>query len=461
MAKQRLTLGGATRALAMGLALIVASAPARAETLADALVSAYRNSNLLEQNRAVLRAADEDVAGAIATLRPVLSFVAGTSYARTLQGSGNSNSLGLSASLTLFDNGRNRLGVEIARESVLATRQSLVGVEQTVLLQAVSAYFSVRSSLESVAINQNSVRVLGEELRAARDRFDVGEVTRTDVALAEAQLASARAGLSLAEGDLTVAREAFKAATGHYPNTLAPAPRPPSLPATLDEAKAIAGRSHPTIRAAQHEVAVRELQLRLAAAARGPSVDLSASAARNSDGRDTSSVGLSMSQPVYAGGALSSSHRQALAGRDSARAALLQSGVTIAQTVGESWSQIAVARAQIAATEEQIRAATEAYRGVREEAALGARTTLDVLDSEQNLLDAQASRINAEASLQIAYYSLLASMGLLTVENLKLGIPTYDPEAYYNAVKNAPITSTQGKSLDRVLRAIGRDPAAP
>jgi len=456
MAYQARRTGWRAGALAVGLALAMA-APARAETLADALVSAYRQSNLLEQNRAVLRATDEDVASAIAALRPVFAFVADSGYSRTALTSGYSASIGLSASLTLFDSGRSRLGVLIAQETVLATREALVQVEQGVLLDAVSAYFDVRSASENVAINENSVRVIGEELRAAEDRFEVGEVTRTDVALAEAQLASARASAAAASGDLSVAREAYKAATGHYPDALAPAPRAPALPKTLDEAKAIALRTHPSLREAQRQVTVSELQVRLAGAQRGPSIDASVQASRDDNGDDGMSAGLNLSQPIYSGGSLSSLHRQAIASRDASRAALLQSGVTIAQSVGEAWSNIAVARAQISATDEQIRAATAAYDGVREEANLGARTTLDVLDAEQDLLDARATRINAEANLQVSIYSLLASMGLLTAEHLNLGIPTYDPAAYYEAVKNAPLTSTQGKSLDRVLRAIGQE----
>lgn len=441
----------------LAAALILAAPLARAETLADALVAAYRNSNLLDQNRAVLRAADEDVAGAVAALRPVLSWVLSSQWSDPAMGENLSSALSLNAEMNLYDFGRSQLGLQIAKESVLATRQALVGVEQNVLLDAVTAYLAVRSATEQVSINQNSVRVIGEELRAAEDRFEVGEVTRTDVALAEARLASARAALSAAEGQLASAREAYKAATGSYPGALAAPPPAPRLPGSLDEAQAVAQRTHPLIRQAQREVTVAELQVQLAAAQRRPTLRGTASVGVDDDGEDASSVGLRMSQTIYSGGALASSHRKAVAGRDAARAALLQSGVGIMQQVGNAWANIAVARAQIEATDRQIRAATVAYRGVREEAALGARTTLDVLDAEQDLLDAQAARIQAEADLQVAIYSLLASMGLLTVDHLNLGIPTYDPDAYYNAVRNAPAISLQGESLDRVLRAIGRD----
>jgi outer membrane protein len=155
---------------------------------------------------------------------------------------------------------------------------------------------------------------------------------------------------------------------------------------------------------------------------------------------------------------LLSAQRQAIANDQSARAQLSQAGVTISQGVANAWAAIDIAKAQISAYDQQIQAARTAYQGVKEEALLGARTTLDVLSAEQDLLDAQAGRIDAAATLQVAYYQLLSAMGLLTVDNLKLGIPTYDPAAYYNSVRNAPLTlSPQGKRLDRVLKAMGEN----
>jgi outer membrane protein len=451
----------ARRLLASGLFAIgmIGAMPAASETLADALVSAYKNSNLLDQNRAVLRAADEDVATAVSALRPVLSFIAGADYKDPVNpGVDNlSASVALSAQMTLFDSGRNRIGIDIAKESVLATREALVVVEQNVLLGAVQSYFGMRSALENVAINENSVRVLGETLRATQDQFDVGEVTRTDVALAEAQVAAARAGLAAAQGQLAAARESYKAVTGHYPGALAIAPKAPALPKSVDEAQRIGLRTHPSLLQAQHQVAAADFGVALAAAQRLPTVSADASLARTDGGINSSAVGVQLTQPIYAGGKLSSIHRQAIAQRDQARAGLQQSSVLIAQNAANAWADIAVARAQISATDLQISAATIAYDGVREEAKLGARTTLDVLNAEQSLLNARSSRITAVANLQIANYSLLASMGLLTVEHLNLGIPVYDPAAYYNAVKNAPPTSVQGKSLDRVLKAIGKN----
>ncbi len=455
--------------LAGSAALALMAAPAaRAETLADALIAAYRNSNLLEQNRATLRAADEDVATAIASLRPVLRWVADATYTKsayaeyyTVQSGGEidrlSASLGLSASMVLFDFGQSKLGVDIAKESVLATREALVGVEQDVLLSAVAAYTGVKSASERVSINQNSVRVIGEELRAAQDRFEVGEVTRTDVSLAEARLAAARASLAAAQGELLAARESYKAATGAYPKALSALPSAPKLPKSLDEASASAQRLHPAIKQSQRLVTIADLQVALAAKKRLPVLAGSVGFQAEEGGARGATVGLQLSQTLYSGGALAAAHRKAIAGRDASRAGLSQTGLIVNQNVANAWSNIKVARAQITAIDEQIRAATVAYRGVKEEATLGARTTLDVLDAEQELLNAQADRIDADANLQVALYSLLSSMGLMTVEHLNLGIPTYDPAAYYNAVRNAPLTSVQGESLDRVLRAIGKN----
>ena len=183
-------------------AIALCAPAARAETLADALIAAYRTSNLLDQNRAVLRAADEDVAIAVAGLRPVIAFAAQAGYARAeFLGAGGARGVNeglngtmtLTADLTVLDFGRSKLAVEVAKESVLATREALIEVEQGVLLAAVQAYVDVRLAQEIVGLRQSNFRLITQELRAAGDRFEVGEITRTDVAIAEARLASSRA----------------------------------------------------------------------------------------------------------------------------------------------------------------------------------------------------------------------------------------------------------------------------
>jgi outer membrane protein len=446
--------------LAVGLAL--SALPAHAETLADALIAAYRNSNLLEQNRAVLRAADEDVALRVAALRPVLDFVARGQWQRgynSLLGAhveSTSLNLGLSAEITLLDGGGNRLALAAAEESVRATRQALVGVESRVLLGAVQAYMGMREAHERIALRQGNVRVIQRELDAARDRFELGEITRTDVAIAESRLAAARAQLAQAEGELAIARETFTLAVGRKPGQLAAPPRAPATAPSLDQAKAIARKRHHDIIRAQHDLAAAELNMQRTEASTKPRLSASGSIGLDKDGRDNQSLSLTLSQRLYSGGSLSALYRQAMARRDAQRSGLHQTVAAVEQAVGEAWARREIARASIAAGDRRITAARTAYDGVREEAKLGARTTLDVLNAEQELLDAQASRVTAAVQEYTATYALLAAMGLLTVDHLKLGIPTYDVDSYYNAVRNAPATSTRGKKLDQVLQAIGR-----
>jgi outer membrane protein len=452
------------RAAAVAVSFLAGSVQAGAETLADALIAAYKTSHLLDQNQAVLRAADEDVAIAVSALLPVISYTAQT--ARTWRESASffggttvsdtvSASLTLSAEMLVYDFGRSDLEIEVAKSSVLATRQALVNIEQQVLFAAVQAYVDVRLAQEIVALRQSNVRLITKELRAAQDRFDVGEVTRTDVAIAEARLASSRSNLAAAEGQLMVAREAYKAATGAYPGNLAALPPLPKIGRTLEDAQAVARRSHPLVLQAMELVKVAEYRVAASDAAMKPTIGAGASISLDQDGQTTKQLGLTMNQTIYAGGRLSAFFRKALAGEEQARAQLGQTTVGVLQNLGNAWANLAVFAASIEASDRQIRAAQTAFDGVREEATLGARTTLDVLNAEQELLDARAARLEAEAGRYVAVYQVLSAMGLLTVEHLNLGIPTYDPKAYYDAVKNAPATSSRGKKLDEILEKIG------
>lgn len=450
------------RTMILAMAGGLAAPLAGAETLADAMIAAYRNSALLDQNEAVLRSADEDVATAVSTLRPVLAYSATAGWQRaeidTLLGpdvsEGLAASLALSAELVLYDFGRSKVGIAIAKESVLATREALIQAEQQVLLSAVSAYVDVRFAQEVVALRQSNFRLITQELRAANARFEVGETTKTDVAFAEARLAGSRAALAAAEGQLLVAREAYKAATGDYPGDLAALPSLPKLPAGLEAAQEVARATHPLIHQAQHLLALAELQVDMAKAGMKPTLGASASVSINQDQQQTETVGIALSQTLYAGGRLASTLRKAIAGKDGARAGLQQTSVGVIEQVGMAWANLAVATAQIAASDQQIEAAQAAFDGVKEQADAGAKTTLDVLDAEQELLDARNARLEAEAQRYVLTYQVLSTLGLLTVEHLQLGIATYDPEAYYDAVKTAPAHSAQGAALERILDRI-------
>ena len=457
---------------ALGFALLV-SAPvqARAETLADALKSAYLNSGLLDQNRALLRSADENVAQAVASLRPIIDWTADVSremsrintLGRTRNSGSTTGNLGITGSLLLYDFGRSEFLIEAAKETVLATRQTLISIEQLVLLTGVQTYMNVIRNQEFVALRQNNLRLLQQELRAAQDRFEVGEVTRTDVAQAEAAVALAQSGLAVAQGDLTRAIEAFREAIGRDPGVLQTPGDIPALDGDVAAAKAVAVRRHPDILEAQRNVSAAELNIRAADAAMRPSINLTARVGisedlADSDNNRAGSVGIELRGPIDQGGRLSSAKRQAMAQRDAQRAQLHLVGLQVKQDVGNAYANLQAARAARDANREAVRAATVAFEGVREEAQLGARTTLDVLDAEQDLLDAQANLISANADVVIAAYSVLASIGELTVRDLNLGIQTYDPAAYYDLVKTAPVeSSAQGQKLDRVLRALGKN----
>ncbi|MDK3074359.1 TolC family outer membrane protein [Sedimentitalea sp. JM2-8] len=460
-----------TGAFSAVLALATVGAGAtRAENLADALIGAYNTSGLLEQNRAVLRAADEDVAQAISTLRPVLDFVARarTTNQRLNPGgilselASNRITAGLELTWLLFDGGARELGLTAAKEIVLATRQTLLSFEQRVLQRAVAAYMNVILQTENVSLRENNVRVLGEELRAAQDRFEVGEVTRTDVALAESRLAAARSNLAAARGLLVNAQAEYTNAVGRRPGTLVTPTNLPRKPASIEAAQAVAVRTHPDILAAQRQVAALELRILQAERGLGPSVAGSVAVGlidswdSDNDGFD-SSVSLDLRQPIYRGGALQSNVRSAMANRDAARGNLLNVQRDTVQGVNDAYVRLEVARASLVATAERVRAAQVAFDGIREEATLGARTTLDVLAAEQELLDALTSQISARAEEVIASYQLLATQGLLTAERLGLAVQIYDPTIYYNLAKDAPArVSRQSRDLDRVLEALGK-----
>lgn len=459
--------------LAVAASVAIFPLAAQAETLADALTSAYDHSGLLMQNRALLRAADEDVAIAISALRPILNWSGSVSreFGRTIgrnQLGGYTStgfqtdaaSISLVAELLVYDFGASRLGIDAAKEAVLATREGLIAVEQQVLLRALQAYVNVTRAAETVALRTNNQRLVAQELRAARDRFEVGEVTRTDVALAEARLAASRANLAAAQGDLMRAKEEYAAAVGHKPGALRPIKRLPEVEQDADHAKSIAVRTHPDMRRAQYEVSVSDINIRRAEAAMKPTVSLSGRVSRNMnlDSRAESNTGrisLDVGGPVYTGGRLSALVRQARARSDAARGALHVTRHAVAQNVGNALATLRVTNVSLEATQRQIRAARVAFRGVREEASLGQRTTLDVLTAEQDLLDAQTAYTSAVADRTIATYAMLAAMGLMTAKHLGLNVQSYDPAEYYNLIKRAPAKSIQGDKLDRILRKIG------
>lgn len=450
---------------AMSLAV---AAPLRAESLGDALAQAYLNSNLLDQQRAVLRAADEDAAGAMATLRPVIDFtvngfwrkynngtvVAGQFPTPNFETSGATAQL--AASMLIYGGGRSKLGLDIARESVMATRAALVNVEQQVLLDAVSAYVDMQTQGEIVALRQANVRLITKQLRVARERFDLGDSTQTDISLAQARLAGAQSALASAEASRVIAVERYKATTGNAPGRLDRLPKTPKLPGSMDEAIAMARQNHPLVIQSRHLSRIGELQVEMAKALSGPTLSGQVGIEQNlTTGVDNAFANLGFKQTLYAGGGNSSDYRKALAQKEAAAAGLLQTQLAVGEGVARAWANLVAASLAVEAGDLQVRAAQQALDGVQEEADLGAKTTLDVLNAEQEAMSARVQRIQASASRYVLTYQVLAATGRLTAENLGLGVPIYDPTVYHNEVKSAPVTSPQGKKLDRIRKKIG------
>lgn len=446
---------------AAGLAL--SAVAGQADSIADTMTLAYRNSGLLEQNRALLRAADEDVALAVAALRPIINWRASATHTRTVA-KVNSDvrvnhetvaSLGVTMDLLIYDFGGSKLAIDAAKELVLATRQSLIQQEQTVLLRAVQAHMGVRRASEVLALQRSNVSLIQGELQAARDRFEVGEVTRTDVSAAESRLAQVRAEVAAAEGDLARAISEYRAVTGQKPGALDPV-KPISLRRSQDSAETYAVQNHPAMLEVRHNVSAAELNIKRAEAAMKPQARLNGQIGIDQNANSRQQLGVTLSGPIYQGGALSARLRQAMARRDATRATLHSVSSQLRKQVADAYAVLNVTDLAINASSQQVRASRSAFDGIREEAKLGSRTTLEVLDAEQRLLSARVRVVSAQIDKVVASYNVMAATGLLTAEHLNLPVKRYDPAAYYQLVETAPaIRSEQGRALDRVLRAIG------
>jgi len=444
--------------------------PLNAQTLSEALVQSYNNSGLLDQNRALLRAADENTIIASSALLPIVSWAANFSgnWSETdTAGSSTSDvvwrgNVGLNSSLTIFDGGTNKLAADVTKQNVLATRQGLIGLEQKVLKGAASSFMGVLESRETVRLRENNYSVIQEQLRATKDRYEVGEITRTDVALAEARLASSSSSLSAAKGLLVQSEATFKNAVGILPQALVPPMEMPVLPKTVKEALSIASSSHPELKQLQYQIKASELTVkRIKASSKAKMTlkgDIGLSDSNSQSDTLQASIGLSLSDTIYQGGSIPAKERQALANLQAVRSSLHVQMDAIEQTITSSFAMLEVAKASRVAIEKQIVAAEVAFNGVKQEASLGARTTLDVLNAEQELLDAKSQLINAIYDEYLAAFDVLSASGLLTVEHLNLPVARYDPEAYYKSIVDIQDTGSERfKAIKDLLQKLNRD----
>ena len=439
---------------AAALAALLAAAPAPAQTLAEALALAYANNPTLQAARAALRATDENVPQALAGWRPTVTLSANAGiaegYARSVGPGGpvtrptDRTPAGVQATVVqpLYRGGRTEAQVRRAENQVLAARARLLATEQAVLRDTVAAYVAVIRDQEEVRLNRNNVTVLTRQLQATQERFRVGEITRTDVAQSESRLAGARAQLAEAEGRLQNSRALFARLVGQAPGRLT-APQPVSPPVgSAEEARRMAMTNNPAVVAALFDEAAGRDFIDVQMAALLPQANLQAQAFRNDNSAQplTRATGqqitATITVPIYQGGAEHAAVRQARQDAQRLRQVVDEQRRAAAQQANEAWESLLATRAAVASVRAQINAAEIALDGVRREAVVGNRTTLDVLNAEQELLNARVALVRALANQVTASHALVAAVGRLTARDLRLPVATYDMEAYYNAVRN-------------------------
>jgi outer membrane protein len=451
------------RALALGVAVAaLAAGSASADTLIGALTLAYQNNPQLNSQRAAVRATDETVPQALSGYRPRanLTALAGEQYldtlAKTTAANGNvaysqtSGSIGVQSyggtvTQNLFNGFGTASRTRQAEQLVSAARETLRLIEETVLLNGATAYMNLIRDAAILQLQRSNVEVLQEQLRQTRDRFNVGEVTRTDVAQAESRLAAARASLLTAESNYTTSRSTYRQVIGVEPGTLAPASpvdklSPRSLPTAVVEART----RHPAVTTAMFNVDAAVFQVKIAESSLYPTLNVVGSAQKNFGSQQSlttlesfaASVTGQLTIPLYQGGTEYATIRQAKETLSQRRTDLDSARDQTQQTLVQSWGQLEAAKAQIQATTTQVNAAEIALNGVREEARVGQRTTLDVLNAQQELVNARVALVTAQRDRVVASYSLLSAVGRLSPSVLGLPVSLYDPKIHYHQVRD-------------------------
>ena len=438
------------------------AAPAMATTLQDAFVQTYNTSPALAAARAQLRGTDEGVSIAKAGSRLQVNGTVGLSQSTNGIDNFSNGARVLTAqanlSYPLFQGGRVKNSINAAQSRVAAGRADLRTTEGNLFVQVVSAYMDVIRDASIVDLNRKNVDVLNTNLKASRDRFAVGDLTRTDVAQSEARLSLARSQLITAQGNLTASRENYRRVVGSWPENLAPPPALPKLPADPDQAVTTALDNSPAIQAAAADTKAAEFDVRSARSQRLPTLSAIAGPNYNNflgaayraagipkdspaagslpNSQSANTFGVQMSVPLYQGGLAGARVRQAQAAQNVAQ----ESGIdterqVIANTRG-AFAAYQAAAAAIGANQEAVKANELALEGVRAENRVGTRTVLDVLNAEQELLNSQVDLVSAQHDNYVAGFALLNAMGMAEARDLGLdGGSLYDPTANYNRVK--------------------------
>ncbi|WP_169568814.1 TolC family outer membrane protein [Sneathiella limimaris] len=441
------------------LAVLVPFASAQSETLEEALIMTYNSNPTILSQRANVRSVDEGVPQALSGWRPTVTLVgeAGSTYnksASTTATGGdrtyNPSSLALSVSQPLYEGGQTNANTNAAEADVKAARENLSSVEQNIFQSAVSAYMNVVRDTAVVELNRNNVEVLTRQLEAANDRFEVGEITRTDVAQAEARLAGANSELIRSIGNLKASEATYEKIVGQKPGQLQYPGFPTDFPESLESAIELGINNNPSVRAAKFQEESSMHNIRATSGRLLPSLTLDGSVGHSDDQSaetqwgESASISATLTVPLYQSGAVYSSVRQARQ-INSQRKIEIESAVRdVREAVTQAWEQLESARADIQSTEEQVRANTIALEGVQQEAQVGSRTTLDVLDAEQELLNSQVNLVSARRNVYVALYDVLAAVGNLSAKELGLNVEYYDPEANYKRVRNKWIGTDGG-----------------
>ena len=436
-------------------AMLVLAGPLQAETLADAMVKAYQSSPQLNADRARQRGTDENVPQALAGYRPqvVASLSAGLQAVRntlpdnTIQGATlRPWTIGVTVSQVLFNGFRTANSVRVAEYQVLSGREALRNTGQGVLLDAVTAYMNVMANQALVEAQRTNVAVLREIQATTRKRLDAGDVTPTDTAQAEARLSRGLADLNAAEVAFAISKATYAQVIGEPPGQLVAAtPVDRFSPLTMPASIETAGHEHPAVLGAGYDVDVAQTTIKVAEGSLLPTVALQASASRSKDSdstlstfaTDQASILGQINVPIYDGGTAASQTRQAKELASQSRLVLEQVRNQSRTAVVSAWVSNEGTKVALTAAESEVKAADVALQGVRREAAGGQRTTIDVLNAQQDLTSARSRQIQAQHDRVIASYTLLSAVGRLDVRTLNLNTPDYLPEAHYHQVRDA------------------------
>jgi outer membrane protein len=447
-------------ALAALLMSHVMTTPVMAETIESALIRAYQNNPQLNAQRASVRATDENVPQALSGYRPKVAVTAsvGTQFTDSqtntqvggrlsetgLAGVNAPRSVGATVTQTLFNGGQTGNRTRAAESQVSAAREGLRVLEQTVLFAAATIYMDYLRDSAIVEVQKSNVRVLEQTLKQTRDRFNVGEVTRTDVAQSEAQLAAGKTQLLTAESNLTTTRANYRRIIGNDPGNLAPgSPVDRFLPTTLTGAVDRGLLENPNVTAAMYGIDVSFLQVKVNEGALFPTVTLQGSVQQSYESTMATyrafgaSAVAQLTVPVYQGGAEYALIRQSKESLAQQRLNLEQVRDQTRATVAQAWGQLVAGKAQVASAQSQVTASEIALNGVREEARVGQRTTLDVLNAQQALVNARVALVTAQHDRVVASYSVLNAIGRLSPTVLNLATNVYDPSVHYHQVRDS------------------------